>query len=92
MLVAVGGLSGTGKTTIAARIAATIGRAPGAVILRSDIFRKRLAGVGEFDRLPDSAYAKQASNAVYDAISETSAKILNAGHSVVADAVSYNFV
>lgn len=87
VLVAVGGLSGTGKTTIAAQIAATIGRAPGAIILRSDIFRKRLAGVGEFDRLPDSAYAKEASNAVYGAISKASARILNAGHSVVADAV-----
>ncbi len=86
VLIAVGGLSGTGKTTVAARIAANIGKAPGAVILRSDIMRKRLAGVGEFERLPDSAYTRRSSDDVYRLISEASARILNSGHSVVADA------
>src|SRR5262249_28803558 len=46
-LVAIGGLSGTGKTTLAALLAGAIGRPPGAVHLRSDIERKRLIGVPE---------------------------------------------
>ena len=41
-LVAIGGLSGTGKSSLAAALAGSIGRAPGAVHLRSDIERKRL--------------------------------------------------
>ena len=55
-LVAVGGLSGTGKTSLAAALSGSIGRAPGAVHLRSDIERKRLFDVNEFDRLPGEAY------------------------------------
>ena len=55
-LVVVGGLSGTGKTTIARRIAPALGRAPGAVVLRSDVTRKRLMGVADETRLPQSAY------------------------------------
>jgi predicted kinase len=41
----VGGLSGTGKSTIAQALASTIGRTPGAVVLRSDIVRKTIMGV-----------------------------------------------
>jgi aminoglycoside phosphotransferase family enzyme/predicted kinase len=86
-LIAVGGLSGTGKSTLAAGIAAGIGRAPGAVVLRSDIMRKQLAGVGETDRLPADAYSLAASDAVYEEIYRTAARILATGHSVIADAV-----
>ena len=87
VMIAVGGLSGTGKTTVAARIAADIGMAPGAVILRSDIIRKHLAGVDEFERLPESAYTRAISADVYRLISEASNRILKSGHSVVVDAV-----
>ena len=55
-LVAVGGVSGTGKTTLATALAPRLGASPGAVHLRSDLERKALAGVGELDRLPDAAY------------------------------------
>jgi uncharacterized protein len=55
-LIAIGGLSGTGKSTIAAALAPFADPAPGAVHLRSDIERKRLAGVGELERLPREAY------------------------------------
>jgi uncharacterized protein len=51
-LVVVGGLSGTGKTTLAASLAPWLGSAPGAVHLRSDLERKTLAGVEELERLP----------------------------------------
>ena len=51
-LVAVGGLSGTGKTRLARMLAPHIGPMPGAVIVRSDVERKALFGVGETDKLP----------------------------------------
>ena len=63
-LVAVGGLSGSGKTTLAATLAPWFGAAPGALHLRSDLERKRLAGARELERLPASAYTRGASAAV----------------------------
>jgi hypothetical protein len=86
-LIAVGGLSGTGKTTIAAGLAPAISPAPGAVHLRSDIERKRLAGVGELDRLPPEAYTTEAAARVYARLAELARRVLGAGHSAVVDAV-----
>ena len=65
-LVAIGGLSGTGKTTLGATLAPRLGRSPGAVHLRSDLERKALAGVGEYDHLPDVAYTPDARNRIYE--------------------------
>ncbi|MFX9050373.1 hypothetical protein ABTN54_20070, partial [Acinetobacter baumannii] len=50
-LIAIGGVSGTGKSTVAAALAPDIGAAPGALHLRTDMERKRLAGVEHFERL-----------------------------------------
>ena len=86
-LVAVGGLSGSGKTTLAAALAPCVGSAPGAVHLRSDLERKALAGVGEFERLPDSAYTVEARRSVYAVLRDKAKMILTANHSVIVDAV-----
>jgi aminoglycoside phosphotransferase family enzyme/predicted kinase len=86
-LTAIGGLSGTGKTTLARRIAPGLGAAPGAVILRSDEIRKRLAGVGPLQRLPPAAYTPKSSVAVYDEMFAAARRVLAAGHSAVLDAV-----
>ena len=43
-LVAVGGLSGSGKSRLARELASFVGPAPGARVVRSDIARKHLAG------------------------------------------------
>ncbi len=45
IVVAIGGLMGTGKSTLARALAPALGPAPGALILRSDEVRKRLHGV-----------------------------------------------
>ncbi len=86
-LVAIGGVSGTGKSTIAARIAPQLGRAPGAVHLRSDIERKRLFGVPEHHHLPDEAYARPVTEEVFASLRAQAAIALAAGQSVVVDAV-----
>jgi aminoglycoside phosphotransferase family enzyme/predicted kinase len=86
-LTAIGGLSGTGKTTLARRIAPGLGGAPGAVILRSDEIRKRLAGVPPTERLPPSAYASETSERVYGEMLDLAGRLLAAGRAVVLDAV-----
>jgi uncharacterized protein len=86
-LMAVGGLSGSGKTTHALKIAPEIGRAPGAVVVRSDVERKRMAGVALEERMPAGSYTSDSSAKVYAAMLDRAEKALRAGHSVVLDAV-----
>jgi hypothetical protein len=86
-LVAIGGLSGTGKSTLARRVAPSLGGAPGAVVLRSDEIRKRLAGVAPTERLPDQTYDEATSERVYDEMASIGRRVLAAGRAVVLDAV-----
>lgn len=86
-LVAVGGLSGTGKTTIARQLGARHGRPPGARVLRSDVFRKRLAGVAPETRLPSASYTPASSAQTYEALFESADDHLACGTSVFLDAV-----
>jgi len=85
--VAVGGLSGTGKSRLTRALAPDIGPMPGAVIVRSDVERKALFGVGETDKLPAAAYAAAESARVYAVVADKARRILAAGHSAIADAV-----
>ena len=85
-LVAIGGLSGTGKTTLAAALAPAFGRAPGAVHLRSDVERKHLFKVPETTRLPAEAYRPEVSAAVHDRLADLAERALRAGASVIIDA------
>lgn len=87
ILVAVGGLSGTGKSTLAASLAPLLGPSPGALHLRSDLERKTLFGVGELDRLPQSAYSQADNARVYDVLKQKAGLALGACHGVVVDAV-----
>jgi predicted kinase len=86
MLIAIGGRSGTGKSTLAANLAPAIGRPPGAIHLRSDIERKRQFRVAETVRLPSSAYAPDTSKRVYEALDGQAAAALRSGQSVIVDA------
>ncbi|MGI9404792.1 MAG: AAA family ATPase [Hyphomicrobiaceae bacterium] len=86
-LIAIGGLSGTGKSTLAAAIAPDIGAVPGAHVVRSDIERKLLFGVAPETRLNKEAYTHEASERVYEQVCQKAAQGLEAGHSIVADAV-----
>ena len=65
VVVAIGGLPGTGKSTLARALAPELGNAPGALVLRSDEIRKRQHGVAPEQRLPQSAYSDAASEAVF---------------------------
>lgn len=86
-LIAVGGISGSGKSLLAAGLAPSIGTAPGARWLRSDVLRKQLVGVDPESRLPDSAYTAEAHRTVYAALQQQVRETLAAGWPAVADAV-----
>lgn len=86
-IVAVGGLSGAGKSTLAAALAPDLGRAPGAVHLRSDIERKRLFGVRETDPLPADAYSPEVAQRIYAEIRRKAGLAVRAGCAVIVDAV-----
>lgn len=86
-LLAVGGLSGTGKTKLARSLAPLIAPMPGAVIVRSDVERKALFGVGETEKLPAEAYTDDVTARVYAALAAKARRILAAGHSAIIDAV-----
>ena len=86
-LIAIGGLSGSGKTTIAEALAAHVGAPPGARIVESDRVRKALHGVPPETRLPDKAYRPEISEKVYREMAWRAGLILAQGGSAVADAV-----
>jgi aminoglycoside phosphotransferase family enzyme/predicted kinase len=87
VLVAVGGLSGTGKSVLARALAPGLAPAPGALLLRSDVERKALFGADETERLPADAYSAEAGAKVYASLNAKAQRIIAAGHSVVVDAV-----
>lgn len=86
VVVAIGGLQGTGKSTLARALAPGLGRAPGALVLRSDEIRKRQHGIAPEAGLPAEAYGGAASRAVFGALFEAAAAAAAAGHAVIADA------
>jgi aminoglycoside phosphotransferase family enzyme/predicted kinase len=86
-LVAIGGFSGTGKSSIAKEVAWRIGARPGALHLRSDEIRKRLAG-SRFDRrLPEAEYTPSRTAVTYGKLEELSRAALASGQTVIVDAV-----
>lgn len=87
ILVGIGGLSGTGKTTLARQLAHRLGPVPGARVLRSDVLRKRISGVAPEVPLPLSAYGPGTGAAVYGMLAEGAAAALLQGHAVIGDAV-----
>lgn len=85
-LVLVGGLPGTGKSTVAARL----GERLGTVVLRSDVVRKELAGIAPDTRATSAVgtglYSADRTDATYAALLQRAEGLLGLGHSVVLDA------
>jgi hypothetical protein len=85
-LFAVGGLSGVGKSALAGALAPRLGRAPGALWLRSDLERKTMFAVEGTVHLPASAYTREATRNVYRRLIDKARVALRAGQAVVLDA------
>lgn len=87
-LVAVGGLSGAGKSVLAGGLASELGHRPGARVLRSDVLRKLRFGAEPESPLPPEAYTREVSAQVYRDLCTRAATALGAGYSAVIDAVA----
>ncbi|MFO1097405.1 MAG: AAA family ATPase [Xanthobacteraceae bacterium] len=87
LVIAIGGLSGTGKSILARMLAPHIGPLPGAVILRSDTKRKAIFGVAETATLPIEAYTTEVTDYIYTSLFWEVQRPIEAGHSAVVDAV-----
>jgi predicted kinase len=86
-LIAVGGLQGTGKSTLARGLAPALGPAPGALLLRSDELRKRRFGLAPEEHLPPEAYTEAVSTATHEELFTIAEAALRQGHAVALDAM-----
>ena len=86
-LIAIGGVSGTGKSTLARALAPSVGAAPGAVVLRSDVVRKKLFGKTPEERLGADAYREEVTQNVYETLGTRALTLLRAGQAAIVDAV-----
>ncbi len=86
-LIAVGGLQGTGKSTLARGLAPALGPAPGALLLRSDELRKRRFGLAPEEPLPPEAYTEAVSTATHEELFTIAEAALRQGHAVALDAM-----
>ncbi|MGD9543201.1 MAG: AAA family ATPase [Methylocystis sp.] len=86
-VIAIGGLSGSGKSSVARALAPLLGGPPGARIVNSDRIRKRLFGVAPTARLPQEAYASAVSEKVYGEMFDVAARTAALGWPVIVDAV-----
>ena len=87
LVVVVGGAPGTGKSTLSARLAETMG----AVHLRSDEIRRDIGMVGheqreDRDALDEGLYAAEVTGRTYAALMDRARLLLSGGFSVVLDA------
>ncbi len=87
LVVAIGGLSGSGKSSVAAALAPLLGAPPGARTVNSDRLRKALFGAEPTARLPQEAYASAVSVKVYARMMEEAARVAASPWPVVVDAV-----
>lgn len=85
-LIAIGGFSGTGKSTVALGLAPQFAPAPGARVIRSDVLRKTLMQVAPETRLPAAAYRERVNEQVYRTMRAQARAVLGAGYTAILDA------
>jgi predicted kinase len=86
-LIAIGGFSGSGKSSAALSLAPAIGSVPGALVLRSDEIRKALWGFSPLERLGPAGYTHDTTTRVYRTLAERASAALEQGRTVIVDAV-----
>ena len=85
-LIAIGGFSGTGKTSLARNIAPLLCRCPGALHIRTDVERKAFFGISETTRLGPDGYLPEINEKIFARVYDKAARALEAGCSIVVDA------
>ncbi|HEX4913944.1 MAG TPA: AAA family ATPase, partial [Vicinamibacterales bacterium] len=86
-LIALGGISGAARSTLAMALAPFTGSPPGAVVIRSDVVRKKLCGVAPPALLGPEGYTEAASRRVSAAVMDQADKVVRSGQTAIADAV-----
>lgn len=81
-LILMAGLSGSGKSTIAQKLA----RESGAIQIRSDAVRKHLGGVALDAKGDDSLYSAEMTQKTYDRLLDLGLKLAAQGYTVILDA------
>ena len=90
VLIACGGLSGSGKSRIARESAPFIGTPPGAVIVRDDVLRKNILNLDLEKNLNTQEYTPELEDQVFREVCDKCRFLLAGGQSVVADALFHN--
>ena len=90
ILIACGGLSGSGKSRVAREIAGFLDPAPGAVVLRDDIVKKQIMGLSPAQTLDKKYETPAFEEVVYDVLRQQAKMALTEGACVIADALFYN--
>ncbi|MBW2269110.1 MAG: AAA family ATPase [Deltaproteobacteria bacterium] len=86
-LVLVGGVVGTGKSTVADALADELEGAGGAVVISSDRVRKQVHGASEaHSRLDGGRYAPAARTKIYDELLSLASTVLGSGRMAILDA------
>jgi aminoglycoside phosphotransferase family enzyme/predicted kinase len=85
-IIAVGGLAGTGKSTLSSLLAQQLQ----AVHVRSDAVRKHLCGVPTNKKAPQAAYSEEMNKRTYRGMLERAYKVLEANRTVILDAVYHS--
>ena len=90
VLIACGGLSGSGKSRIAREIGGLMNPSPGAVILRDDVVKKQITGLAPRQRFNKTINSPAFEKIVYEVLKQQATCALQTGSSVIVDALFHN--
>lgn len=90
VLIACGGLSGSGKSRIAREIGGLMNPAPGAIILRDDVVKKQITGLAPHQRFNKTMDTPAFEKVVYEVLRQQAEAALRSGACVILDALFYN--
>ncbi|HXP75065.1 MAG TPA: AAA family ATPase [Stellaceae bacterium] len=85
-LIAIGGVAGSIKTSVAYELAASFQPAPGARVLRSEVARRKLLDLSPGARLQATAYDGKTTERVYAHLAAEAAQTVRAGFTAIVDA------
>ena len=90
LLIACGGLSGSGKSRVARELGGRLDPAPGAVILRDDVVKKQIMGLTPTQPFDKECDSPAFDAVVYDALRQQAKAALSVGSCVILDALFFN--
>ena len=90
ILIACGGLSGSGKSRIAREIGGLINPAPGAIILRDDVIKKQITGLAPHQRFNKTKNSPAFNKIVHEVLRQQASCALQTGSPVIVDALFDN--